>query len=54
MNMASLQNKSKYESTHLEVKERDKHEFQTGPLAVLIEILSSFTRAVFISVGGGQ
>ena len=46
MNMASLQKNSKSELTHMELKEREKHEFQIGPLALLTQIFSSFTRAV--------
>jgi len=38
----------------MELKEQEKHKCQTEPLAVLTEIVSSLTRAVFIWVGGGQ
>jgi len=51
MNMALLQNKSISEFTHMELWERENHECQTEALR---EIVSLITRAVFISVGGGQ
>ena len=46
MNMASLQNKPKSELTPEELEEREKHEFQTGPLAVLTESVKNNTQVL--------
>lgn len=44
--MASLMNKPKAELTPEELEEREKHEFQTGPLSVLTESVRNNTQVL--------
>ena len=44
--MASLVNKPKADLTPEELEEREKHEFQTGPLSVLTESVRNNTQVL--------